>query len=257
MVRFGAILQDKYRIPEGFTVQRLLMVGCGTKGAKIGTSCLKCDGWKSYQLGTINKDEVPETFPATKTGLTGTGTPTAAGITSVGTCSNGTDVIGASTVQNCAAEFGKDVDPAAAMVSGADWPVNCDGTVGVGHRTSWLMGDDRTEEICCGNADGDVDWPASGSVKCPTSLAGCWSSVTTKLPPPAAAAGINTPAGDKWPAGDITSTAVADVNNLAYSMNTQQNHRVDNTVLFLKLLDLLWNIGLLYIQTYRNLMYIQ
>lgn len=120
MVRFGAILQDKYRILEGFTVQRLLMVGCGTKGAKIGTSCLKCDGWKSYQLGTINKDEVPETFPATKTGLTGTGTPTAAGITSVGTCSNGTDVIGASTVQNCAAEFGKDVDPAAAMVSGAD-----------------------------------------------------------------------------------------------------------------------------------------
>lgn len=112
--------QDKYPVPYGFTVQKLFIVECGTKGSKIRTSCRKQDGWQPYQLGTMNKDEVPETFPATKTGLTGTDTPTAAGITSVGTCSNGTDVIGASTVQNCAAEFGEDIDPAAAKVSGAD-----------------------------------------------------------------------------------------------------------------------------------------
>ena len=91
-----------------------------TEAPKLGMSAKKWDGWQPSQLGTMNKDELPGTLPATNTGLTGTGTPTAAGITSAGTCNNGTVVIGPSTVQNCAAVFGEDVDAAAVTVGGAD-----------------------------------------------------------------------------------------------------------------------------------------
>ena len=178
----------------------------------------------------MNNDEAPETLPAMNTGLTGT--PTAAGITwtdwtSAGTCSTGTDVIGPSTVQNCAAEFDEGVDTAAAMVSGDDWYANWDGAVGVGHRTSWPTVGARTEDISCDDVD-EVDTAQCGcaagvSAKCLMSFVCCWSSVNRK--PPAAVAGINTP-GDNCPGESTSIAAATDVDNLAYSINAQPNHKL-------------------------------
>lgn len=163
------------------------------------------------QLGTMNRDEVPGTFPVTKTGLIGT--PTAAGITwtdwtSADTGSSGTDVIGPSSVQNCEAEFNEEV---VAMVSGAGWYGIWDGTAG--HRTSCPTVGDMIEDSCWDDVDDDdgvdaathCDCAARGNINWPTSAVCCPSTVSMK--PPAAVVGINT-LGDTW-AGDSTSTAAA------------------------------------------------